>query len=244
MVRFAHRHMRRSLQRTPRIRLETFALFLVMAGVLTSFEFAVFHIQSSWAEAGRSFWQPETVFDAHIPLSPIWIWPYWLYFAFLGVTVWLVRDRRELLELAVGITTVHMLGFAFFLLFPSEMPRQALPCDPGGLTCGLVGAMYLLDPGYGVFPSLHVAASAFLAMFAFRNRSPLRWPVAVSVVLIVLSTVFVKQHYVIDLPAGIALGLIGGRIGIAWGSRLAEARSTGVFGLGAGGDNDGIAASG
>lgn len=216
------RHLQRSIERTPRIRIETFGLFLVMAGLLTSLEFAVFHVQTQWAQAGMTFWRPETAFDGHIPLVPAWIWPYWLYFAFLGTPIWLVKDRIELGALAGGITLVHFAGFAFFLTWPSEMPREALTCNPFELTCGLVGAMYLLDPGYGVFPSLHVAASVFLAMFAFDVRSPLRWPVTLFTLAVIVSTVFVRQHYVIDLPAGILLGVAVGRIGMRVGRAVVD----------------------
>ena len=217
------RHLIRSVQQTPRIRIETFGLFLLMAGVLTSFEFAVFHVQTGWAAAGREFWRPEISLDAAIPLVPAWIWPYWLYFAFLGTPIWLVRNRLELAELAGGVVFVHLVGFAFFLLWPSEMPRAPLGCNHEELTCGLVGAMYLLDPGYGVFPSLHVAASVFLAMFAFRVQSPLAWPVLLFAVAVIISTLLVRQHYIIDLPAGIFLAAVGGRAGMAIG-RVAAAR--------------------
>lgn len=216
------RHLQRSIERTPRIRIETFGLFLVMAGLLTSLEFAVFHVQTQWAHAGMTFWRPETAFDAQIPLLPAWIWPYWLYFAFLGTPIWLVKDRIELGAVAGGLTLVHFAGYACFLTWPSEMPREALTCNPFELACGLVGAMYLLDPGYGVFPSLHVAASVFLAIFAFDVRSPLRWPIALFTLAVIFSTVFVRQHYVIDLPAGILLGVLVGRIGMRVGREVVE----------------------
>lgn len=215
------RHLEQSLQHTPRIRIETFGLFLLMAGVLTSLEFTVFHIQTGWAEAGREFWRPEISLDAHIPLVPAWIWPYWLYFAFLGTPIWLVRDRLELAELAGGVVFVHLVGFAFFLVWPSEMPRAPLTCSYEELTCGLVGAMYLLDPGYGVFPSLHVAASVFIAAFAFRVHSRLAWPIFGFAVAVVASTLFVRQHYIIDLPAGMLLAAVAGRVGMTLGRTVA-----------------------
>lgn len=82
--------------------------------------------------------------------------------------------------------------------------------------------MFLLDPGYGVFPSLHVAVSVFLAMFAVDVRSPLSWPFALFSLAVIFSIVFVRQHDVIDLPAGMLLGVSVGRIGMPVGREVVE----------------------
>ena len=64
-----------------------------------------------------------------------------------------------------------------------------------------------------VFPSLHCyeALCAHLTAFAspgMRGKRRLRAASAVLVVLICLSTVFIKQHSVIDLAAGCAAAVI------------------------------------
>jgi membrane-associated phospholipid phosphatase len=74
-----------------------------------------------------------------------------------------------------------------------------------GTTFELVRLLYRLDAGWNVFPSLHVAHSVLVTLLYLqhdRRRSPL---VAAGTALIALSTVLVKQHYIVDVPAGALL---------------------------------------
>ncbi len=191
---------------------ESFLVFLGVAGILVPIEFSYFALQDYLIAAGVPVNHPETWLDAHIPFIPEFIWPYWAYFGFLGVSVWLPRNRHDLARLAGGLLFVHFLGFASYLLYPTAMQRIDIACE--SLSCGMVGAMYLLDPGYGLFPSLHAACSVYVIMCAFAYRSGIRWFVAVFGMSIVFATVLVKQHYIVDVPAGIVLGIAGGRA--AW----------------------------
>lgn len=65
-------------------------------------------------------------------------------------------------------------------------------------------------PPYACLPSMHVALAvlpACLAPFAFRNRLLVRASVA-GAVLTAVSTITAKEHYVVDLVAGLVCGLM------------------------------------
>jgi membrane-associated phospholipid phosphatase len=191
-----------------RIVVESFVVFLGVLGVLLPFEFAFFTWQKAYVASGGVLNYPETFLDAYIPFVPEFIWPYWLYFVLLASSVWLPKNRHELARQAGGMLLIHFAGFIAYFMYPSAMQRIELGgCDT--LSCTATGAMYLLDPGYGVFPSLHVALSVYMvgAFFAFRH--PARWFIALFGLSICMSTVLVKQHYLIDIPAGFLLGFFG-----------------------------------
>ncbi len=58
------------------------------------------------------------------------------------------------------------------------------------------------------FPSSHVGVTIVLLMLALRARSRrLSWFVGVMLMLMCLSTVYIRAHYVIDIMAGLAVGL-------------------------------------
>ena len=57
-------------------------------------------------------------------------------------------------------------------------------------------------PG-AAFPSSHVAASICTVWFSFRYRPRIRHVHLVTVVLLCLSTVYCRYHYVIDVLAGL-----------------------------------------
>ena len=89
--------------------------------------------------------------------------------------------------------------------------RELLAKD--GIFSRMCGIIFSMDDAVCVFPSLHCyeALCAHLTAFAspgMRGKRRLRAASAVLVVLICLSTVFIKQHSVIDLAAGCAAAVI------------------------------------
>ena len=68
---------------------------------------------------------------------------------------------------------------------------------------------YLADaPGFNNFPSLHVALSLLVSLIVY-NHDKKHWWVWIMFSGIMFSTMFIKQHYIIDVVAGILLGIIG-----------------------------------
>ena len=64
-----------------------------------------------------------------------------------------------------------------------------------------------------IFPSLHTATPTFIAMFSFRHRNKLpfkyTWPVVVFfAVNIIIATMFLRWHYIIDVVAGLTLATL------------------------------------
>jgi membrane-associated phospholipid phosphatase len=150
------------------------------------------------------------------------VWPYYAYFALLVSAMWVeVRHRLWLYQGAAGAICVAATGFLLFYALPSQMEQPDLRAyaDPAHRA---LQAMYDLDKGYHVFPSMHVALSVYTANF-WRERMPRYWlgPGLVAFA-VCASTVLCKRHYLLDLPAGLAVGLVMGRVGNIMGARLAK----------------------
>ena len=105
-----------------------------------------------------------------------------------------------------------ILCYVLFVLFPTTVDFR--PADPGsGFFAFLCRIIYSADNPVNVFPSLHCyeAVVAHLTTFTrgpLRHNLPLRISSALLTVLICLSTVFVKQHSVLDMAAGTLLALL------------------------------------
>lgn len=86
------------------------------------------------------------------------------------------------------------------------MPRPEIVGD--GLLDRLVAAVYRFDEPYNCFPSTHVLTSYFMIL-AFRSSPAfgrgIRNAVTLISVTIILSTLFVKQHVLMDAAGAIAL---------------------------------------
>jgi membrane-associated phospholipid phosphatase len=157
--------------------------------------------------AGRRFWDLSFSWERRIPLRPAWVWLYMLYFpaCFLPLLfpeVWWDIDVFRRTAASFGLQ--YLIAFPLFLL-PICMVRPRFV--PVTASERLLAWLYRFDPGFNIFPSLHVANTAFLACWTWRLRGALAGAIAwLFCSLIALSALFVKQHYFIDLPAGVLLG--------------------------------------
>ena len=150
---------------------------------------------------------------------------------------------RILNELSAGLLFVVCVGHCLYLAVPGLGPHDYLK---GQFEHELSGAFWwpivksAVDSVDGasrkdIFPSLHTACPTFLTLFSFRNRAhrPYRyvWPVtAFFTSQIILATMFLRWHYLIDVIAGLALAVLG--FAGACAMVPAELRSRTEFGCG------------
>jgi membrane-associated phospholipid phosphatase len=102
-------------------------------------------------------------------------------------------------------------AYLVFWRYPTVAPR---PVEVVGEGFGAWGLRFLYgaDPPRNCFPSLHVAVSFVSALaVGLVNREVGRWAIG-SATLVALSTLFTKQHYVVDVLAGVAMALLAGRL--------------------------------
>ena len=153
---------------------------------------------------------PLTAIDRFIPYQP----SAWLFYVSLWVYVQLplclIDNRRQLVLYGWAAAAVSLIGFAFFVLSPTAVPPI------GDEVAGtLLAGIRRIDTTGNSCPSLHVAFAVFTAvwidqfirkvgasvLFRFIN---LCWCLG-----IVYSTLSTKQHVMLDVLAGVPLGLVG-----------------------------------
>ena len=162
----------------------------------------------SVGRAAHQLWLPG---EARIPLVPEFEFLYVLTYVLpLGLVAWL-PDTRAFRRTGLAFTLTLAVAYATYLLFPVYLERPVL--EVGSLATYLLSLEYH-DPSYNHFPSLHVAIS-WLVYLACRDAVRLRGVFLVLVIGISISTVFVKQHYAVDVLAGALL---------AWGAWAAAGR--------------------
>lgn len=149
--------------------------------------------------------------DDFIPFWPGFVVFYVLWFPMLGLTgLWLLfKDGDAFKRYMWFLTIAYGLSAVFFLLFPNGQDlRPAL--GPSGVFEMLLSRLYAADTNTNVLPSLHVvgaiAVTAGLYDTPTTRGSWVRPVAAVLSALVAVSTVLVKQHAILDLFAGLALG--------------------------------------
>jgi len=143
--------------------------------------------------------------DDLIPYRPRWVWIYsFLYYPVIVAVNWSVQSPRQYLY--VAISYMLLLGFqmAFFTLLPVATPEQWRACNQRrGRSERFLAFVQSLDARSNSFPSMHTSVATLTALHLVSVFGPL---VLLFPLLIGLSCLFTKQHYVVDIPTGALLG--------------------------------------
>ena len=150
---------------------------------------------------------PELPLARAVPLVPAWAVVYGALYGFLILLpIVVVRQEAHVRRTVHAYLTIWLTAYAVFILYPTVAPRPALVRGSGFAAWGL-RVLYDADVPYNCFPSLHVAHSFVSAFTCGRvHRGVGRFAIACAT-LVAVSTLFTKQHYVVDVIAGVALAL-------------------------------------
>lgn len=149
--------------------------------------------------------------DDWIPFRPVWTWVYLMaYYPFLGVLIFLVPSWSEFAILAANFLVMLGVHIAISLALPVRVPDDWRIRSPySTVSLWMLGRVQHIDKGGNCFPSMHVAI-AVLSTFHLLRLVEVAVPVEAMIwcfpCLIAASTVFTKQHYFADVPAGAFLG--------------------------------------
>ncbi|MGH7388340.1 MAG: phosphatase PAP2 family protein [Candidatus Rokuibacteriota bacterium] len=154
---------------------------------------------------------PLTALDRGWPFVEGWVYVYLSIGLFNIAAPYLTTARPLLHRHAWGFAAITVVSFACFVFFPVEMPA---PTDHASTVLyGLV----LADTRLNNFPSLHASYTVYGLLYwaevlpAIPWRRARRLTAAAATVwaaALILSVLFLKQHYLADLAAGGALGAL------------------------------------
>jgi membrane-associated phospholipid phosphatase len=153
---------------------------------------------------------PLTWVDTIIPFSPeLWSAIYLSEFLLTLSVPWLIRERTRLVFYAKGVAVLSISSFLIFLFFPVASPRTISSAHEFGLYQWIVTT----DGRYNAFPSLHAGFLIFTLLvmhrlFAARVHIIIFVALWIWALLVLYSTIAIRQHYFIDLLAGSVLGSI------------------------------------
>ena len=149
--------------------------------------------------------------DAAIPFIPEWVCVYSLAFLSWVSTGFIILIQGK--EPAVRLTGAYVIGMLLsailFLAWPLTLQRPEIIGN--GLWRDLLRTMYSLDEPNNLCPSLHVLVSYYCWRGLWGCPRIPKWFKGFNFLffaLVCLSVVFVKQHLVIDIFCGIAVGEI------------------------------------
>lgn len=143
--------------------------------------------------------------DEWIPYRPNWVWVYsFLYYPVILYINWIVESPGQFTRIASSYILLLGLQMAFFVVFPVTTPEGWRKENRRrSYSERFLAFVQKFDAASNSFPSMHVSVATLTALLLYPRLGPgaLSFPL-----LIGLSCLFTKQHYVIDLPAGAVLG--------------------------------------
>lgn len=158
--------------------------------------------------------------DDAIPIIPIFLIIYvWSYFFWAMAPMAASKcEYGHFLDSMAGYLFPCLFGFLILIFVPTYMDRVAeglFDTSRQGLFADLLRSWYGLDGGemaYNMFPSFHCLNSTVSYMMVAGRKEIPKWfrvYSCVMMLLIYLTTLFVKQHYVPDVLAGSFIGFVG-----------------------------------
>ena len=153
--------------------------------------------------------------DDYIPFCEYFIIPYYLWFLFIAATVFyfafINKNKKEYWQLVLSLGIGMTLFIIISLIFPNGQElRPSLSGD--SIFIEMVRYLYKIDTPTNIFPSIHVFNTVACCIAVFRHRG-FRFkrlvPIAAGILgtLIVLSTIFLKQHTLLDVVGAVVLNV-------------------------------------
>ncbi|MBE6632460.1 MAG: phosphatidic acid phosphatase [Ruminococcaceae bacterium] len=151
--------------------------------------------------------------DDIIPFCEVFVIPYvfWYLLIVISLGYFLLYNIDSFKKLQTFIIITQICAMAIYIAFPNmqdlrptEFPRENIFTD-------VIGFLYSFDTDTNVFPSLHVAYSIGIASVWLKEKGVSKWWkafVLVAVILICLSTAFIKQHSILDAFGAIPVCLL------------------------------------
>ena len=180
-----------------------YVINLVLTGVLIVGAYQFYF----WCQRNAPFPARElgSAFDDLIPYVPEWVWVYsFLYYPAILYVNLVCATPEQFTHAASSYMLLLALQLPCFLLFPVRTPqRWRVPPNPGTIAERYLAFVQRFDAPTNSFPSMHTSVAMLTALHLYDRHGMASFAFPV---LIGLSCLFTKQHYLVDIPAGALLG--------------------------------------
>jgi membrane-associated phospholipid phosphatase len=149
-----------------------------------------------------------TPLDRKIPFLPQFALVYFSTYLFVVLPFIILTDARQFTWMLASFLIISVGSSLIHAVLPSKIERVEL-LNTDSVSGWMLGLFQKTCKPYGNFPSMHVGLSVPVVAANFMVGGPLIGSLTlIWGILIALSTLFTKQHYILDVLAG----LVGGAL--------------------------------
>ena len=151
--------------------------------------------------------------DDVIPFQEAFVIPYvfWYVLIVISLLYFMLYSIEGFRGLQTFIIVTQAVAMIFYILMPTRQDLRPVEMPRDNVLTWIISIIYSFDTNTGVCPSLHVAYSIGIASAWLKDRAasvPWKIFVVVAVILICLSTAFIKQHSIVDAFAAIPVCIL------------------------------------
>lgn len=152
--------------------------------------------------------------DALIPFWEVFVIPYLLWFGYVAIVMvyFMFTSRRDFVRTGMFLLVGMTICLIIYTVFPNGIDMKPTEFARDNFMVDIVKYIYSVDTPTNVLPSIHCLNSIGIHIGIMKSRKLSKNKVActASAILagsICLSTVFIKQHSILDMFAAIALSI-------------------------------------
>jgi len=156
-----------------------------------------------------------SVIDDFIPFFEWFVIPYLFWFVYLaGMVIYTaLYDIGTFKKMMLFVIITYTLTIVIYLIWPTCQELRPSAFERDNIFTRIMRDYYAYDTNTNVCPSLHVigAVAVQFAFFHLKGKKHISWHIAfiITTVLICMSTVFLKQHSIIDVFAALPVCMLG-----------------------------------
>lgn len=169
--------------------------------------------------------------DDIIPFNEFFLIPYvfWYFLIVISLGYFLLYNIDNFKGLQKFIVITQVVAMAVYIIYPSRQDLRPTEFVNDNIFTKIIGFIYTVDTSTGVCPSLHVAYSIGIASAWLKEKSAsVSWKIfiVIAVILICMSTTFIKQHSAVDGLAAIPVCILAEVIayGSYWKNKFKKAK--------------------
>lgn len=152
--------------------------------------------------------------DLYIPFIGQFVIAYFFWFAYMAIGLLYLgfKSKEDFYKLVIFLALSMSISYIIFIIYPNaQFPRPIITNTD--MFSKLVMFLYSIDGTNNVFPSIHVANAigvhvSLINCNRLKNKNKVKILSLVAMISICASTVFIKQHSIIDVAGGVILAMI------------------------------------
>lgn len=147
-----------------------------------------------------------TNFDSKIPFNEYFSIIYVSWYAmllFIPLFIY-TKNKTKFVKYIITYSTIILISLIIFVIYPTEVLRPELTGN--NILVKFTELLYLIDtPAINCLPSVHCAMSMLFILSTIKLENTkiiIKILIFIEAILIMLSTLFIKQHILLDLVIG------------------------------------------